>query len=274
MKMSDLLSSGSSKWRQRMGRVAKWRAVIKALFLMIANKRQRPAQAMRYFSLAGEKALERMLSAFCKTPDGYELLRSRPNLSEIYASQSSIDAFPAGSLGQWYVTFMTDFGLTEEPYRSIANEQVARLAHDPERAWFHLRVDTSHDIRHVLAGYGPERLGEFCLLSFRYGQIHHPGMAIVIFLSVLDLIFVHRCRGLMAVWEAYHRGRRARLLDLLPWEKCFAEPLAVHRANLGLTPPQSYHCPFAPDAYVRTNAQAQYGELGSSASANPEFEAI
>ena len=156
--------------------------------------------------------------------------------------------------GEWYVTFMTEFGLTEEPYRSIAKEQAARLAHDPEQAWFHLRVDTSHDIRHVLAGYGPERLGEFCLLSFRFGQIHHPGMAIVIFLSVLDLIFVHRCRGLMAVWEAYRRGRRARLLDLLPWEKCFAEPLAVHRANLGLTPPQSYPCPFAPDAYLRNNA--------------------
>ena len=78
----------------------------------------------------------------------------------------------------------------------------------------------------------------------------------------------------MAVWEAYRRGRRARLLDLLPWEKCFAEPLAVHRANLGLTPPQSYPCSFAPDAYLRNNLQAEYGHLGRSASTNPEFEAI
>ena len=179
--MSDLVSSGSPTWRERMGRVAKWGAVMKAFFLMIASKRQRPAQAMRYFSITGEKALDRMLSAFRETSDGYELLRSRPNLSEIYTSQGSVDAFPRGSLGRWYVTFMTEFGLTEEPYCSIAKEQAARLAHDPEQAWFHLRVDTSHDIRHVLAGYGPERLGEFCLLSFRFGQIHHPGMAIVIF---------------------------------------------------------------------------------------------
>jgi ubiquinone biosynthesis protein COQ4 len=272
--MSNLVSSSPPKWRQRPRRIARWWAALKALFLMIASERQRNSQGMRYLFLTGDKAFERMLSAFRQTPDGRELLRLQPKFSRVYASRGSIKAYPPGSLGQWYVAFMRDFGLTEETYLSIAVEHAARLAQDSERAWFHLRFDSSHDIRHVLAGYGPDRLGEICLLCFRYGQIRHRGIIVLIFLSVFNLIFVHRGRGLLALWEAYRRGRRARLLDLLPWENGLAEPLAVHRATLGLTPPQFYPCSFASEAYLKSNLQAEYDEPGRCASTNRAFEAI
>ena len=57
--------------------------------------------------------------------------------------------------------------------------------------------------------------------------------------------------------EAYQRGRRARSLDLLPWENGFAQPLSAHRAALGLTPPRHYLTPFAPDAYVSRERPAR-----------------
>jgi ubiquinone biosynthesis protein COQ4 len=255
-------------------RVSKCCAALKALILMFVSEEQRISQAMRFFFITEGQAFERTFLAFRATLAGRKLLRLQPDLSDIYASRDLQQACPPGSLGHCYAAFMKDFGLSEAPYLQVAIQQSAHLAHDPERAWFHLRFDSSHDIRHVLTGYGPDRLGEICLLCFRYGQIRHPGMALFIFFGLLSLIFSHRGSVLAALWEAYWRGRRAVLLDLLPWEEGFAEQLALHRATLGLRPPQFYPNSFASEAYLKGNMQAMYGERHKSENTNRALETI
>lgn len=187
-----------------------------------------------------------------------------------------LDTWPPGSLGYWYAKFMTDFDLTEETYLTTAIEQAEPFADDAERSWFHLRFDSSHDIRHVLTGYGPTRLGEVCICCFRFAQIRHPGLIVFVlfgFVSLLfERLFEHRGPVLAPMWEAYCRGRRARLLDLLPWENGFSEPLAVHRATLFLDPPQHYPNSFAPEAYLRGNTLAEYYELDKSGQTERAFE--
>ena len=51
------------------------------------------------------------------------------------------------------------------------------------------------------------------------------------------------------VLEAYRRGRRTLLLDLLPWEDGLAIQLSAHRAALGLAPTNCYPRPVMPEAY-------------------------
>jgi ubiquinone biosynthesis protein COQ4 len=256
-----------------LSRAARWCSAVKSLLLMIASERQRIYHAMRFFFITEGQAFERTLSAFRETSAGRELLQQQPNLPEIYASRALLETCPPGSLGRWYAKFMIDFGLTEETYLTIALEQAEPFAHDPERSWFHLRFDSSHDMRHVLAGYGPDRLGEICLLCFRYGQIRHHGFLVFILLGGLNLMFGHRGPVLAPLWEAYRRGRGACLLDLLPWENGFAESLAVHRATLRLTQPQYYTNSFAPDAYLRGSRPAEYSEPGKSTKTERAFEA-
>ena len=132
----------------------------------------------------------------------------------------------------------------------------------------------SHDIRHVLTGYGPDLLGEICLLSFRFAQIRHRGILVLIFLGFINLIFARRGPVIAPLFEAYRRGRRARLLDLLAWENVFAEPLAVHRAALGLAAPRHYPNAFAPGAYLGAPAQTGYGKPVKSVMAERAFGVI
>jgi len=271
--MAHPRNSRRSQWQQGMWRVIRWCAAAKALLLMIASEKQRIRHAMRFFFITEGQAFERTLSDFRETCAGRELLRQRPNHPDIYARRALLEACPPGSLGQWYAKFMTDFSLSEETYLAIAIEQAEPLSDDPERAWFHLRFDSSHDVRHVLAGYGPDRLGEICLLCFRHGQIRHPGIVVFILLGFFSLIFTHRGPVLAPLWEAYWRGRRARLLDLLPWENGFAEPLAIHRATLGLTPPRCYPNSFASEAYLRGSMPARYADPGKSGKTERAFEA-
>lgn len=251
----------------------RWSAAAKSFFLMVASKRQRISEGMRFLFATEGEAFERTFSAFRELAIGRELLQQRPNLSALYASLATLGTCPPGSFGQWYAWFMRDFGLTEEPYLSIAAEQAAPFADDPERAWFHLRFDLSHDIRHVLTGYGPDLLGEICLLSFRFAQIRHRGILVLIFLGFINLIFARRGPVIAPLFEAYRRGRRARLLDLLAWENVFAEPLAVHRAALGLAAPRHYPNAFAPGAYLGAPAQTGYGKPVKSVMAERAFGA-
>ena len=244
----------------------------KSFVLMVAKKKLRVSEGMRFLFATEGRAFERCLSAFREFPAGRELLRHRPDLAALYASRAMLKAWPTGSLGQWYTQFMNDFALTEEPYLSIAREQAVPFAADPERAWFHLRFDSSHDIRHTLCGYRPDLLGEICLLSFRFAQIRHPGLLILILLGFINLTFSYRGPVVAPLWEAYRRGRRARLLDLLPWENGFAEPLAVQRAVLGLTPPRHYPQSFASEAYLGAAAKTDYTTHKGSETRERAFE--
>ena len=112
--MSNLLISRPSILRQRSRRVAKWCAALKALFLMFASEKQRRLASHEFFFITEGEAFERTFSAFRGTPAGRALLRLRPNISEVYTSRGLTVACPPGSLGQWYVTFMTDFGSNRE----------------------------------------------------------------------------------------------------------------------------------------------------------------
>jgi ubiquinone biosynthesis protein COQ4 len=251
--------------------LTRWIATAKSFILMVSCKKQQTPHAMRFLLATEGKTFERSLSAFRATPAGRDLLERRPSFRDVCINLAMLQACPPASLGHWYTEFMSIHGLDEEHYLGLAIENGALLENDAARAWYHTRIDASHDIRHVLSGYGPDVLGEVCLLSFRFGQIRHPGILALVLLGFLNLIFTSRGPVVGPLLEAYRRGRRAGLLDLLPWEDCFAQPLSAHRATLGLTPPRLYPISFAPDAYVsaakagRRDVQTQDGILGGNA---------
>ena len=250
--------------------LTRWITTAKSFILMVTCKEQQILHGNRFLLATEGKTFERSLSAFRATPAGRELLERRPNFRDVCINRAMLQACPPGSLGNLYIEFMTLHGLDEEHYLGLAIENGAKLEYDAARAWYHTRIDASHDIRHVLSGYGPDMLGEACLLSFRFGQIRHPGIFALVLLSFLNLMFANRGPVLSPLLEAYRRGRRAKLLDLLPWEDGFSQPLSAHRATLGLTPPRLYPISFAPNAYVssakavRRDVQTQDGMLGGN----------
>jgi ubiquinone biosynthesis protein COQ4 len=227
----------------------RWVTAVRLFVLVIACKERRIYYGVRFLLATEGNTFERSFTAFAATPAGRDLLERRPNSCALVRNRSMLAACPPGSLGDWYADFMTGQGFDEQLYLNMAIENGARLA-DPARAWFRTRVEGSHDMRHVLTGYGPDKLGEICLLSFRFGQICHSGMLCLTFLGFTNLKLCGITPALAPLLEAYRRGRHARPLDSLPWENQLAQPLSTIRANLGLTPPQHYPSPFAPETYV------------------------
>ena len=141
-------------------------------------------------------------------------------------------------------------------YMHMALDAGARFAGDAERRWFRIRIESSHDMRHVLTGYRPDVLGEACLLSFRFGQLRHTGVLVLTLFGILQARLKSRGPILGPIIEAYRRGRRANQLDTHPWEDRLEQSLAIQRVSLNLQSPRLYPSPFAPEAYIKSETSA------------------
>jgi ubiquinone biosynthesis protein COQ4 len=230
--------------------LVRWFGTVKSFTLMMARKDQRVFHATHFLIATEGNAFEFSLLAFRATPGGRELLHRRPSLWENLSDRSTLQACAADSLGRWYIEHMSSFALDEGYYLSVVRALNEQFEKDPERAWLRTRIDSAHDLRHVLTGYRTNDWGEVCLQCFRFGQTGHVGSLI---LSLFGLLAVRlRCRGpVLRSWqEAYRRGRDAKLLDLLHWENALDQPLSIIRAAMGLHPAKYYPLSIAPEAYV------------------------
>ena len=148
-------------------------------------------------------------------------------------------AMPDGSLGRAYHDFMSAHGFSADGMAELGQAGGERPMSEAEK-WFADRMNTLHDVRHVVAGYGQEPLGELCLLAFRFAQTRHPGMAFFAVAWGLKTARAQRDQPIIAaVMEGYRRGRRAVWMDDADWERMLQEPLATVRARLNIAHPSS-----------------------------------
>ena len=104
------------------------------------------------------------------------------------------------------------------------------------------RLRDTHDILHILTGYGRDTLGEQCVLAFLFHQRPSPGHLFVAWAGTLLMKVKLRTRApiLGALLEARRHGRLTQriveqpILDLLPMQ------LDEVRARLNVRTPSKY----------------------------------
>ena len=188
---------------------------------------------------AGQQLYLRLLS----TPEGGRLAYEHVELAPWLMDRDWLASLPAGSVGAAYAEFMgrenlSADGLAEESRKGLADGQM-ELAHP--YAWFGRRMRDTHDIWHVLTGYGRDTLGEVCLVTFSYQQTKGLGWALIGAGAYLRTAGRrHAAAYRAAIREASRRGRASAWLPGEDYERLLAEPLDAARRRLGLTPPAAY----------------------------------
>lgn len=176
------------------------------------------------------------------TPQGGRMAYERVELCERFGDEAWLRSFAPGTVGAAYRDFITRndisaAGLADASERAAVGQPQYQHPH----AWYGRRNRDTHDVWHVLTGYGTDGLGEGCVVAFSYAQTGSLGLAFIA-LHVArtgkqtrpDLPFF------TAVWRAYLAGRRASWLPGEDYERLFAEPLESARARLGVSPPDTY----------------------------------
>jgi ubiquinone biosynthesis protein COQ4 len=206
--------------------------------------------ASRGFRIAvhlGGPTLHKRRLAMRENPSGRSLLEERPDLCAALNDMPALGAMPEGSFGRAFYDFM------DHP-ETIPGYMLSGLIYkdgwfdtvplDEELRWCFERWIQTHDLMHVLSGYGADLAGEglniYFTLAYNMGiawqlaywtpfglapRLMHPS--------------VGRRRWVGYLREAWERGTAAREhhpFESVPWEQLLPQPLDGVRSTLGLPP--------------------------------------
>jgi ubiquinone biosynthesis protein COQ4 len=186
------------------------------------------------------KSVQRNYDRFRKSAVGHAVLTERRVLLERLCDRAALATLPTGTLGRCYHEFMTKENLTAE---GLVEASLATYTDETPRdvRLFLDRARDTHDLSHVVTGYGRDGLGEISLLAFAYGQSGNFGLAFISFIVMEKVAREFPHLPIRAtVWEGYRHGRAAAKFNDADWEPMLREPLDVVRARLGVKPPTRY----------------------------------
>ena len=197
-------------------------------------------QGVAFLRATEGQSAQRALDRFRATPLGRDVLLRHISLRDHLANRDSLVTARTGSLGHAYLDFMERENISVPSLLDLATSDPAPPM-TAEEWLFAERSHVMHDLWHVVTGYGPDSLGEVCILAVRSAQMRHVGVWLLCLFGMLKVARELGGRQVRAaVREAYARGRRAAWLYGVDWESMLIEPLDVVRARLRLTPAKHY----------------------------------
>lgn len=187
--------------------------------------------------------LERHLKRIIKTPEGLAMMDRRRELPEIMDDHDRWEALPDGTVGRAYVAFMkreglTAAGLVEESEKMFAHHE--RFEDDLE--FYGRRLRDTHDLYHVLTGYGRDKLGEICVLAYSHAHQGGFGTEFISFMGARDLAKETPEGRLVkaARKEAKKNGKASLSLVCEDIVALMHEPLIAARQRMGIAEPVKY----------------------------------
>jgi ubiquinone biosynthesis protein COQ4 len=193
-------------------------------------------------ALRGGK-FRRIAKKFWFSEKGQQILGTSQRLIDILDDHEAIRTLPAGTVGRAYVDFMEREGLTaaglESEYARF--ESSGRRFNDGIDRYGDRLRDT-HDMLHVLTGYGRDALGEQCVLAFTYAQNRNLGVGFIAYAGGFELKrrVAPKASIMSAVREGHRLGNAAKNIVHEDIVALLKEPLADARKRLGIAEPVIY----------------------------------
>ena len=210
---------------------------LKALRTLI-NDPERTELVFVIIKAMSGNSLEKSFDRFSKTGTGKQILAEQRHLLGTLQNQAALRQMNANSLGRHYLDFVESEQITADGL--VEASQTDDFIQDPELRLFGERMRDSHDLWHVVTGYGRDTFGEACLLAFTYAQTQNRGLGII---TLVGMIKIARQLGpevKKAVWQAYRAGKLASWLPAQDWESLLHRPIEDVRQLLGIYPPVKY----------------------------------
>jgi ubiquinone biosynthesis protein Coq4 len=163
-------------------------------------------------------------------------LRRHPQAAAAFADKRrlAVDALsllPDGTLGRAFADFLKE--------NKLDPAAIPRLSATSDVDYFSAHLYETHDLWHVLTGFGVDVAGELGLQAF-YATQFPGGLPLVIlaagfFNTLLQGADDHEAR-VAEIARGFALGRRAKLLFGVAWGEHWARPLSDVRADFALAP--------------------------------------
>lgn len=173
---------------------------------------------------------------------GAGLLAAKPDILEILQDRNKLKDYPEGSLGRAYLDFVVSEDLSADGLMASSMEADRDHEYTKDERWFADRLRDTHDLFHVVSGYGRDGLGEISLLAFSSAQTPNLGIRFIIYMSQRSSrkdkspVPSKEC-----IREARENAARADWFAAQEWESLMPLPLEEVRDRLNIEPPDFYN---------------------------------
>ncbi len=180
---------------------------------------------------------------FLKTERAQEIRRKEPSLVALLDDHETLRKLPKGSLAQVYCDFMEREGLSAQGLvDELDKNRPADMYWDDQVSWYFNRMRDTHDLLHILSGFGRDALGEQCVLAFTYSQQPSPAHLFLGYAGAFE-IRKHPVKVpvFRAVREAQNMGKACPRLVEMSISELLPLPIEEVRARLNIKPPRFYN---------------------------------
>lgn len=217
-----------------------WGKALKALNRLLSNKED-TGQVFEIMAALNGDSTVRNYRRLLETRSGGRIAYERVELAPKLMDDAWLDSFAPGTVGAAYRTFIRSENISAEGLAAVSRQRPGgRVEESHPYAWYGRRMRDSHDLWHVLSGYGRDGLGEACLTAFSYGQTGSLGWAVIATGAALRPRGGARGPFIRAIWQGYQRGKAARWLPGEDYVQLMSEPLEAARRRLNIAPATRY----------------------------------
>ncbi|WP_017664029.1 Coq4 family protein [Porphyrobacter sp. AAP82] len=181
--------------------------------------------------------------AFIRSPEGQRMLAEGlciPAMLDDHARWA--DCGPE-TVAAHYIAFMkreglSAAGLVAESHKWAPPESLPQ----DQTQWYFDRLRDTHDLFHVLTGYGRDALGEASLLGFTYEQNFNGGILFIAYAGARQIKKVSGTKAPLyaAIKEGRALGRAAQKIAHQDIAALMREDITAARARLGIGKPEVY----------------------------------
>lgn len=182
--------------------------------------------------------------AFIASPEGQRFLAEETDIPGMLDDHARWADCGANTVAAHYIAFMRREGLSAA---GLVAESEKFLP--PEKQfgdlteWYFKRLRDTHDLFHILAGYGRDALGEASLLGFSYEQNHNRGIWFIAYAAAHQIKKQTRSRA--PIYASINEGRRlgkaAKKLAHMDVEAVMRMDIGEARAMLNIGKPETYY---------------------------------
>ena len=211
-------------------------------FRMLMRDKEDTAAVFRIFESLPSKDFLPRIADLVVSEKGEYLRSTEPYLPEILDDHAMLRRTPKGSLAHAYCDFMESEGLSAAGL--VAESERAGRPRFPDLVeWYINRTRDTHDMFHILTGYGRDALGEASVLLFTHGQMPSQGHLLIGYAgaaNIRNMVKPSKAPVMRAVREAHRIGKGAPQLIAQPIRQLLERPLAEVRAEMKIPEPVHY----------------------------------
>ena len=208
---------------------------------------------------------------FIASPLGQRFLREETDIPAMLDDHARWADCGPNSVAAHYIAFMKREGLSAAGLVAESHKwQAPEARHADLTEWYFERLRDTHDLFHVLSGYGRDALGEASLLAFSYEQNHNTGILFIAYAGARQIKKMSGTKAPLfaAIKEGRKLGKAAAKISHQDIEALMREDIGSARVRLNIGQPEVYRqCLAILESEGTMREHLTLGGVGTGASA-------